>query len=197
MTWDRSRFHPARWIELAVSLLALFGALALNRWAGALASAAGEQAHTSPDLLLSFFPRVDMGFFFVYGFAAWLVWLIVAALWRESHHLAHIAYLYALLVVVRSLFIVLTPMHTPADAIWVGGDPLYELFGRHLTFQNDLFFSSHTAMPFLSYLIFRDSWVRRSFLAFSILMAVTVLCMRAHYSIDVFAAFFITYAVYR
>lgn len=197
MTWDRSRFHLARYIELAIALTALFFALWLNKWTASIANALGEQAHPSPDLLLSFIPRVDMSFFFVYGFAAWLVLLIGVALWRERHHLAHIAYLYAVLVVVRSAFIALTPMRTPADMIWVGGDPLYELFGRHMTFKNDLFFSSHTAMPFLSYLIFRDKWARKLFLAFSILMAVTVLCMRAHYSIDVFAAFFITYALYR
>ena len=36
-----------------------------------------------------------------------------------------------------------------------------------------------------------------SFLAISILMAATVLIGRFHYSIDVFAAFFITYAIHK
>lgn len=197
MTWDRSRFTTARWLELGASLCGLLAALALNHKLGRLASAQGELAHPSPDLLLSVLPRVDLRFVFVYGFAAFLVWLIAAALWRERHHLAHIAWLYALLIAVRSLFIVLTPMRTPADALWVAGDPLFDVLGKHLTFKHDLFFSSHTALPFLAYLIFRDRWARWSFLAISLLMAFTVLATRLHYSIDVLAAFFITYALYR
>ncbi|MBD3360385.1 hypothetical protein GF366_01130, partial [Candidatus Peregrinibacteria bacterium] len=74
------------------------------------------------------------------------------------------------------------------------------LKGGHLSklfFENDLFFSGHTAVPFLAFLVFKESkifkWVM---FAGSILMAITVLLMHVHYSIDVFAAFFITYGIY-
>lgn len=195
--WDTSRWTRVRLVELIVSLCALAGAIAFNSYMGGVADRAGETAHPSPDLLLSLLPRVDLRVLFVWGFAAFWAWAIGVALLRERRRLAHIAWLYALLLLVRSLFIVLTPMRAPPDSLWVGGDPLFDAVGRHLTFRNDLFFSSHTALPFLGFLVYRDRWARLVFLGFSVTLAVTVLLTRLHYSIDVFAAYFITYAVYR
>ena len=65
-----------------------------------------------------------------------------------------------------------------------------------MIFRNDLFFSGHTAFPFLAFLIFRDSWIRWVFLAGSLVQGTTVLLMHVHYSIDVVAAFFIAYGSY-
>src|SRR5207249_132495 len=69
--------------------------------------------------------------------------------------------------------------------------------GRYFTVHNDLFFSLHTALPFLGFLAFRTRAVRWSCLAFSILLGATVLLGRNHYSVDVAAAYLITYAVFR
>lgn len=187
--------RDATWREYLVGGGALGAALTVNQFAGRLADANGENAHPSPDLLLAWLPHWDTSILFIYGFTALLVWLIVAGLRWERRRIPRILWAYAILVAVRSFFIILTPMHTPPDHAIVAGDPLFEIFGRFLTFKHDLFFSSHTATPFLAYLLFRDKWVSLSFLAISFLMAATVLIGRFHYSIDVFAAFFITYAV--
>ncbi len=197
MRWNNKRWDLPRLVELAIALSALGGALLLNNWLGRVAERNGARAHPSPDLLLSLLPVVDLRFLFVYGFAGFLVALLAIGLWRERHHLAHIAWLYAMLISLRSVFIILTPMREPVGALPVAGDPLFDAVGRYLTFRNDLFFSSHTALPFLAYLTYRDGWARRIFLAFTLAMAATVLLTRQHYSIDVFAAFFITYALYR
>lgn len=101
------------------------------------------------------------------------------------------------LLAVRSLFIVLTPMRRPDGFLPIAGSPRFDAVGRHLTFRNDLFFSSHTALSFRSYLAYRDRWAKLVFLGFSILFAATVLLARHHCSIDVFSAYFITYALYR
>ena len=66
-----------------------------------------------------------------------------------------------------------------------------------LSFRQDYFFSGHVAFPFLCFLLFKESRIRWFFLASSIVMGVVVLLGHLHYSIDVFAAFFITYASYR
>jgi len=195
--WDATRWNRARLIELALAAAGLSGAIALNSWMGGVADRLGQRCAPSPDLLLSFLPRVDLRVLFVWGFAAFLVWAIAAGLLREGRRIAHIMWLYTLLIGLRSVFIVLTPMRSPVGALWVGGDPLFDAIGRHLTFHNDLFFSSHTACPYLGYLAYRDAWVRRVFLALSIVLAATVLLTRLHYSIDVFSAYFITYALYR
>lgn len=184
-------------IEFGLSLAGLAGAIVLNGWLGRVASQAGERAHPSPDLLLSMLPIVDLRVVFVWGFAAFVAWAVVVAAWRERHRAAHIVWLYALLIAVRSLFIVLTPMRSPEGFLPIDGSPLFDAVGRYLTFRNDLFFSSHTALPFLGFLAYRDRWARLVFLGFSITLAATVLLTRQHYSIDVISAYFITYALYR
>lgn len=197
LNWDSSRWTRARVVELALALLGLFGALALSNCLGRYASHAGETAHTSPDLLLSFLPVVDLRIVFVWGYAAFVGWAVVMGVLQEQRRLAHITWLFALIIVLRSLFIILTPMHSPEGALLANGDPLFDAIGRHLTFHNDLFFSSHTAMPFLGYLVYRRRLTSLVFLAMSVMLAFTVLLTRVHYSIDVFSAYFITYAVYR
>ncbi len=67
------------------------------------------------------------------------------------------------------------------------------LFG----FGGDLFFSAHTGVPFLMALLFwQTPWLRNVFLASSVFFGTVVLLGHLHYSIDVLAAFFITYAIY-
>lgn len=67
-----------------------------------------------------------------------------------------------------------------------------------ITSGNDLFFSGHTGLPFLIALIFwnHHKYLRTLFLGASVVFGVIVLLSHLHYSIDVFAAFFITYAIY-
>lgn len=61
-----------------------------------------------------------------------------------------------------------------------------------------MFFSGHTAIPFLGFLVFyEDKFMRYFCLAASVLMGATSLLTHQHYSIDVFSAFFITYATFK
>ena len=48
--------RPTTWREYLVGGSALAGALLINQSAGRLADANGENAHTSPDLLLAWLP---------------------------------------------------------------------------------------------------------------------------------------------
>lgn len=184
-------------LRLAGALAALAGALLLNLALGQVADRAGRLAPTAPDQLLPLLPRADLTWLYVWGFAVFVAWAFAVALWRERDRLSYIAWSYALLIAVRSVFIILTPLNQPAGAINPEGDPLFDAVGRYLTFRHDLFFSSHTAMPFLGCLIYRGRWVKATFLALSIALAASVLVCRLHYSIDVASAYFITYAVYR
>ncbi|MBI4668919.1 MAG: hypothetical protein HY747_07010 [Elusimicrobia bacterium] len=193
---EKNRRHLSRGMELTIALAALGGSLILNYWAANLAEMAGDLTHPSPDLLLNILPTVDMTFFFTWGFGTWFIWVIAATVWKERRRAAYIIWLYAILTAVRSLFIILTPMRIPEGALSMHNHVLYEYVGQYLTLQNDLFFSSHTAYPFLAYLIFRDRWVRYTFLGLSLLLAMTVLLSKLHYSIDVFAAYFITHSIY-
>lgn len=62
---------------------------------------------------------------------------------------------------------------------------------------NDLFFSGHTALPFLMALIFwQNVKLRWAFILLSLFFGSAALLGHLHYSIDVFAAFFITYGIF-
>ena len=94
----------------------------------------------------------------------------------------------ALLILVRDFFINLTYLGIPEGII-----PTKSFF----TQGGDLFFSGHVAFSFLAALVFWNvKYLRYFFLLLTFLMGVEVLLGRYHYSIDVFAAPFITYGVY-
>jgi hypothetical protein len=67
-----------------------------------------------------------------------------------------------------------------------------------LNLQAGYFFSAHTGLPILVALIFWDErpW-RYLFLALSIVFGISVLIAHVHYSIDVFAAPFMTYSIFK
>ena len=189
--------RPRRRWELPLSLAAFAGSFVLNYFAGMRAERIGETAHSSPDLLLGHLPFVDLRWLYLWGYAAFIVVAVLSALRYERPRLAYLARVFAIVIAARAALMVLTPMRHPEGDLPVQGDILYDAVGRYLTMRNDLFFSSHTAIPFLASLVFRPLWLRRGFLAFSVLMAATVLLGRNHYSIDVAGAFLIPYALVR
>lgn len=187
----------ARRAELAVSIGALGLALALTHAADLYLDRLGDRAPVSPDLVLRHLPAVDVSAVYWWGAAGFVVFAAAAALLRERDRLAFLARSYALLILARCGLMILTPLRLPAGAVSVDSGPLYSSIGRLLTTHNDLFFSMHTAAPFLAALAFRDRWVKRVCAAFSVLLAATVLLLKTHYSLDVAGAFFVTYALYR
>lgn len=132
-----------------------------------------------------------------WGAAAFVAFAAGAAFVRERERLGYFARAYAVLIAARACLMTLTPLHIPAGAISVDGGMIYGSVGRMVTVHHDLFFSMHTAAPFLASLLFRDAWVRRTCLAFSLLLGATVLLLKTHYSLDVAGAFFVTYSLYR
>ena len=181
----------------ALALLSLVGALAANRAANALAERSAQGALPSPDVLFALLPRWDLRFLYLWGCAGFLVLMAWHALRRERSRVWYAAWLFALLIATKSLVVGLTPMRLPEDSLSVGGFWFYDALARHFTAHNDLFFSLHTALPFLGFLVFRDSFFRRLCLGASFLMGGTVLLCRLHYSMDVAAAYPITYALFR
>jgi hypothetical protein len=100
---------------------------------------------------------------------------------------------FSLLLILRSVFMIFTHVGTPAGAV----DAHFPGFFGKFYFENDMFFSGHTAMPFLGFYLYRQSRLRYVYLVGSIVMGIVVLAMHVHYSIDVLGAFFMTYCSYQ
>ncbi len=146
-----------------------------------------------PDLILDKIPPVDLGFLFVYGYMVLLMIMFLYPAFFRVRTLPMVAIQFSVLLTLRSVFMIFTHLETPAGSVAVGFPGFFE----HLYFENDMFFSGHTAMPFLGFYLFRRGRLRYVFLVGAIVMGTAALVMHLHYSIDVFGAFFMTYCSYR
>lgn len=147
------------------------------------------------DLILDRIPTYNVEFLFTWFMYFTLLMLFIYPIFFKPEVLPFAIKTFALLIFLRAGFIVLTNIGPPAGFFYgdgqVGGNYLADLM-----FRNDLFFSGHTAYPFMAFLIYRTTRLRWFFLISAIIEGITVLLMHVHYSIDVFAAFFITYGIY-
>jgi PAP2 superfamily C-terminal len=180
--------------KLVVSILwgILFLAISLmaNYWAGIFAT--NHESNPVSDLILDHIPTFDVDGIFIYGIILFFIF-VIGLLCLCPRRMPFVLKSFSLFIVVRSFFVILThlgpaPHETPMDTA--------SFILNTFTFTGDLFFSGHTGLPFLMALVFWDDKVLRwVFLATTVFFAVIVLLGHLHYSIDVFAAFFITYGV--
>lgn len=148
------------------------------------------------DLILDNIPTYDLSLFYFFGIILVEVIYYVYTIVFRPEILPFTAKTLAAFLILRSGFIILT--HVGAPEGFYDLPQLADQFGMsRYFFVNDLFFSAHTGFPFLGALLFWDNKYLRYFLiSMSIAQAATVLLMHVHYSIDVFAAYFITYTIY-
>lgn len=145
------------------------------------------------DLILNHIPQTNLSVIYVYGAILVIATLFIYPLLFRVKELHKVISQLSLLILVRAVFICFTHLQSPTIGLY----PTFPWPFSLMDFRNDLFFSGHTAIPFLGFLLFKNSKVGYYFLAASIVMAITVLVMHIHYSIDVFSAFFITYGTFK
>ena len=148
------------------------------------------------DLILDNIPVIDLSFIII---EIGLVAIILGTLFvfSKPRYVLFTLKAIALLIIIRAFFISLTHVGIHPDGI-VPGLGLFDAVYTYLKFQTGLFFSGHTGMPFLMALIFWDNLrARYTFLSLSLIFAVAVLLAHVHYSIDVFAAPFMAYGIFK
>ncbi|MDE2001675.1 MAG: hypothetical protein KGI60_03895 [Patescibacteria group bacterium] len=174
-----------------VGVLFLIASLIINYAAGMFATLNASNSVT--DIILDNVPRMNVEYVFVQGillFLAFVAYLLIKDPRRIPFALKSIAFF----VIVRSIFVSLTHFAPFPD----NNFDVYGSFIKNFTFGGDLFFSGHTGLPFLMALLFwQNKRLRFFFICASIFFGTAVLLGHLHYSIDVFAAFFITDSVYR
>ncbi|MDD3862132.1 MAG: phosphatase PAP2-related protein [Candidatus Gracilibacteria bacterium] len=148
------------------------------------------------DFILNRIPTYDLEILFFWGLYALIGMIVFYGILVEPEKFPFMMKTFGVLLFVRSGFIVLTFIGPPEGFFFKDGVN-FGVFWKDVIFKNDLFFSGHTSIPFMGYLLFRkNKWFRMVMLLGSVVMGLTVLLMHVHYSIDVFAAFFISYGIY-
>jgi hypothetical protein len=188
---DWIREFLLHWYLIGISLALVVVATYLDYYSGVYVSSTGGV--DVPDLILDHVHPVNLEPVFIYGYLGIILALFSYPLVFHIRMLHSVIAQFSLLVMLRSVFMIFTHLETPPDAIAVHFPWIF----AKLSFENDMFFSGHTAIPFLGFLLFRSSPIGYLFLLGSLVMGTTVLAMHLHYSIDVFSAFFITYCSYR
>jgi hypothetical protein len=184
--WNKDGFRPSLMLGVLFFALSLIFSHLASNYANVRAS------NSVTDILLDNLPTFDVDGILNYGVMAFGIF-IICFLFTEPKKIPFALKSLALFVVIRSVFITLTHLgplsgQTPIDS--------NDLLSR-LILGNDYFFSGHTGMPFLIALIFwKDKIIRYISIFSSLLFATCVILGHLHYSIDVFAAFFITYSIF-
>ncbi len=148
------------------------------------------------DIILDNIPVVNLNFIIV---EMALIAIVVGALFVLSRPRSVLFTLkaVALFVAIRAVFTSLTHVGIYPDHI-VPGLGSFDALYRYLNLQTGLFFSGHTGLPILMALIFwKEKPVRVVLIALSGVFAVAVLLAHVHYSIDVFAAPFMAYGIFK
>lgn len=149
-------------------------------------------AEPSRDFVLDLLPTVHNPLtigFYLYGFVLILLFLFFWFLFKEPAKFAQYHYVFGFALLLRVLMFSVTLLEAPA------GRPPRMVDG--FEFDNDLIPSAHAALPFIAALITNNKNLRYLLFVFSALIAIDILLIKIHYTVDVIAGYFVFYAVYK
>lgn len=182
---SKLRYYSSLLEAMILFIVAVFATHAASKYAHIKASNYVE------DIVLSNTRVYDFEFLFVHG-AIILSLFVVALCFKFRKTAPFVIKTVSFFIIIRAMFVSLTHIGPYPSKLELESGLL-----DFITSGNDLFFSGHTGLPFLIALLFWDHlYIRYLFLVASVVNGVIVLLAHLHYSIDVFAAFFITYSIY-
>jgi len=182
--------------SLTLGVIAIFASLVSVYFSTSYATESASNSVT--DIILSNTRVYDVNLLFVYGALAAVLFSIFVVLGLKLAYAPYVLKSAALFLFIRSVFVSLThispyPVRAVINDTFLSSERLARMFFT----GDDLFFSGHVGLTYLMALLLWETPVLRYiYLAISAMFAVVVLLGHLHYSIDVFAAYFITYTIF-
>jgi len=150
-----------------------------------------KQSSAVTDIILSNTPTYNVADVFVYGFLAFLIFISFLCLVKPKT-IPFVIKSAAVFIIIRSIFVSLTHIGLYPNVTSTSIDVF-----KNVTSGGDLFFSGHAGFPFLLALIFwQEKNIRYLFITISVFFGVVALLGHYHYTIDILAAYFITFSIY-
>ena len=187
-------FFAQRIRSLLISMFFLLCALVLQFYAGIYSVAHA----TKPlgDIFLDNIPVINLNPIIVEG-ALWAILFSFILVLLKPRYIIFIIKTLTVFILVRAFFITITHVGIYPDQI-VPSLGFFDHLYVVLNLQTGYFFSAHTGLPLLMALIFwNEKFWRYVFICLSIVFGISVLLAHVHYSIDVFAAPFMTYGIFK
>lgn len=148
------------------------------------------------DIFLDNLPTINLNFIVVEGALLCLLGSLVFILLQPKYLIFTIKTV-AVFIALRAFFVAITHLGLYPNQI-VPSKGFFDKLYLSLNLQSGYFFSAHVGLPFLVALIFwKEKISRIIFLALSFVFGVSVLLAHIHYSIDVFAAPFMAYSIFK
>ena len=171
-----------------VGISALLSAFAINNKVSTYVDHVHGHGPPVGDLILDNIPIYDLNFIFFW--AVLLFWagnIIYRLIFPKEFPFILVSM--SLFVMVRCFFITLTHLGPPETLLVVPDELSY------YSFNADMFFSAHVGTPFFYALLTSVKSMKWTAIIYSIIMVVIVLLSHGHYSIDIFASFFIAHSL--
>jgi membrane-associated phospholipid phosphatase len=188
-------FTKERVRSLCVALVLLALALTFQYYASAYSTRNANRF--VGDIFLDNLPVVNMNGVIIEGALLLIVISMVLVLCKPKYLLFTLKAV-AIFIAIRAFFVAVTHLGIYPDQIVPDSNGFLDRIYLALNLQAGYFFSAHTGLPFLLALIFWDKRFWRIFyFIVSAIMGISVLLAHVHYSIDVFAAPFMTYSIFK